>query len=388
MDKLKWFKKVYIESDVQNSEVAERARSLFPKDKVEVIDSNFFKKGQVPARSILDSKKILLLKKFRGSFFKRCPGAKPNLVCCNYYVLNLGQNCEMDCSYCYLQSFINLPAVVIYTNIQDAFQELDAIKARFQDQYLRIGTGEQIDSLSLDDISLYSKKLLDYFYSCPNWKLEFKTKSDNIKNFENLKHKGNIVVSWSINPEYIVSKEEHGTSSLKSRLQACKRARDKGFPVSLHIDPMVMHPEWKQNYAGLVDQILQVLTPKDVMHISIGALRFQPEQRAIMRKRFSMQSLVCQGEFFRGKDGKLRYDQNQRQEMFDFIYKRFRAHSKEWPIFLCMETPESWMHVSQTLPKKQAKLERDFDLKITAKAIIKAVKLDYRISFELLKFFC
>lgn len=366
---LKIFDKIYIESSALNSETAHRALNIFPKNKVQFIDENHFPKGKLTAEQFKNSKKNLLLKEFKGSFFKKCPGAKPKLMCCNYFVLNLGQNCEMDCSYCYLQSFINFPAVVIYTNIEKAFQELEVLKKKHYHDYIRIGTGEQIDSLSLDDISLYSTKLIDFFNDCPNWLLEFKTKSHNIKNFENIKHSGNTVVSWSLNPEYIVQREEHQTSSLKQRLVSARRVKNKGFRVSFHIDPLIYHPEWKKHYKQLVTLITSQFSPKEITHISMGALRFQAEQKIAMRKRFGMQSLVCQGEFFPSTDGKLRYDQEIRQEMFEYVLSLFKKHSSSWPCFLCMESPESWLNVMKAPAKKIPEIKKDFDIKPFEKAL-------------------
>ena len=360
---LKRFEKVYIETEAQKDSVSQRALEIFPKEKIHIVKESFFQKSTLKAQQIKSSKKILFLKRFKGSFFKRCPGAKPKLMCCNYYVLNLGQNCEMDCSYCYLQSFINFPAVVIYTNIHTALKELEELKKHNFNQYIRIGTGEQIDSLSLDDISLYSVKLIEFFNQCPHWLLEFKTKSNNIKNFKNIESKGNVIVSWSINPETIVQKEEHETASLKERLLAAVEVKNKGFKVSFHIDPLIYHENWKSNYASLVDQIAERFQPKDLKHISLGALRFQTRQKAIMRRRFGMESLVCRGEFFKSKDGKLRYSQELRQEMFDFILNRFKQHSPNWPCFLCMETPETWLNSMKAPPRQIPSLQKDFHLK-------------------------
>ena len=271
----------------------------------------------------------------------------------------------MDCSYCYLQSFINFPAVVIYTNIEDALKELQQIKKTHFNQYIRIGTGEQTDSLSLDDLSLYSQKLVTFFKDCPHWQLEFKTKSHNTKNFEDLDHRGNVTVSWSVNPEEIVSREEHDTSSLDQRLSAAKKVVEKGFLVSFHIDPMIYHPKWKALYGELTRKITQQFSSKKVNHISIGALRFPQSQRAVMRKRFAMKSLVCRGEFFKGRDGKLRYDNSLRQEMFQFVFQSFKKHSPNWNVFLCMETPENWLNVMKTIPIKIPSLKRDFSLTMT-----------------------
>jgi len=268
----------------------------------------------------------------------------------------------MDCSYCYLQSFINHAAVVIYTNIDKAFEELVALKKTHFKSYLRIGTGEQTDSLSLDDITLYSKRLIEFFNDCPHWLLEFKTKSDNIKNFKGITSIGNTIVSWSINPEFVVQKEEHETTGLKQRLFAAMELRDKGFKISFHIDPLVHHEGWKKNYRELVHQIATNFQPEELQHISLGALRFQSQQKAIMRKRFGMQSLVCQGEFFKAGDGKMRYDYRLRQEMFQFVCRKVKSHSKKWPLFLRMETPESWLNRGQTQPQKDSLIQKDFNL--------------------------
>ena len=360
------FEKIYIEKSVLSSPVAQRTKLFFPTSRVQVIEN----KSELPLidRSIKNryngtlsssqlnrSKKHLLLSSFPGKFFKRCPGAKPGLVCCNYFVLNLGQHCEMDCSYCYLQSFINFPYVMLYTNIESALAELSHLSSNMRNQPLRVGTGEITDSLSLDDLTLYSVRLVDYFKQRPNWTLEFKTKSANVKNFI---HKGpvkNVIVSWSLNPQYIIEREEHGTATLSARLQAARQCKDQGFSVAFHLDPLIYHKEWKGHYMDLIQRIQCLFRPEELAHISLGALRFQPEQRHIMRERFGMKSLVTQGEYFKSSDGKLRYSNQIRQEMFRFITHQFQAKtlpSKKWNIFLCMENKENWLSTMGDTPWK------------------------------------
>lgn len=360
MEKLNSFDEIYIHKDSEKSEISQRVLNSSFKKPILIVEDNFFTKGALSSGNLDKSKKTLYLKPFKGSFFKRCPGAKPKLLCCNYYVLNLGQHCEMDCSYCYLQSFINFPAVVIYTNIEDALEGLKTLREKYKDQYLRIGTGEQTDSLSLDDISRYGEKLVSFFNTCPNWLLEFKTKSHNVKNFENLPHKGNTVVSWSVNPEEIVKKEEHGTSSLDDRLKTARRIKDKGFKVSFHIDPIIYHPNWEKNYQQLAERITSSFKPEEITHISLGALRFPLSQKTLMRERFGMKSYVLRGEFFKGTDGKLRYDNSLRQDLFQFLWDQFKKQDPLWTLFLCMETPENWLHIEKTLPKKNPLLKKDF----------------------------
>ncbi|MCB0378168.1 MAG: hypothetical protein KDD33_06725 [Bdellovibrionales bacterium] len=355
------FAKVLIDRKVAQTDVALRFADIF-KDKVEFCegDPKDIQRGVLSGEQFTQSKKQIHLTEFAGSFFKKCPGFHKGLACCNYYVLNLGFQCDMDCSYCYLQSFINSNYLTIYTNIDKALDELRSFSDSMKDSPVRVGTGEVIDSLSLDPLTLYSRKLIEFFNDYPKWKLEFKTKSALVDQFLDCEHAGNVIVSWSINPQYIIEREEHGTASFTERIQAALKCKDKGYLVSFHIDPMIWHPEWKNNYAVLVDEICKNFTPSDIPVLSVGALRFQPQQKNIMRERFAMDSLVTQAETFVGKDGKLRYDFELRKEMFDFVMTRFKSHDPAWKIFMCMETPETWNGTLGSSPHRQSDLKEFF----------------------------
>lgn len=349
------FHKIYIHRQSLSSAVAERAFNYFPADKIQIVDDrpDLFTKGEMTAEQYALSKKILFITPFQGSFFKRCPGAKKGLACCNYFVLNLGQQCDMDCSYCYLQSFLNTPYSVLYSNLDQALEELGAMYTDHSESRVRVGTGEVVDSLSIDPFTLYSKTLIDFFKDKPNWNLEFKTKSANVDQFLNEPHAGNVIVSWSINPQYIVENEEHGTASLEERLLAAKKCLDKNFRIAFHVDPVVWHPEWRENYQKLVDAVTTHFKPQDLPYISLGALRFQPEQKDIMRERFGMKSWINRAEMFKAAGGKMRYDQRLREDMFKFIIDAFKAKDPQWKIFLCMETPETWINSTGSVPFKQ-----------------------------------
>ena len=162
---LEKFRHVFIHEDCEDSEVVYRIQSLFPKERVSFVSERPFPEsmGSLSAEEFNRSKTHIYVENFKGEFFKRCPGARPGLTCCNYFVLNLGLQCDMNCSYCYLQSFINTPLLTIYANIDKAIDELRKISQTCSGQKFRIGTGEVIDSLSLDPITHYSKRLIHFF---------------------------------------------------------------------------------------------------------------------------------------------------------------------------------------------------------------------------------
>lgn len=339
---------ILIAPEAASSAVAERIARLLGRPISEFVSTGnpeLPKEKRIRPSDFAAGKKTLHIRPHSGQFFKRCPGSsqKTALTCCNYYILNLGSQCRFDCSYCYLQSYLSQPEVQIFSNIDQALQELEASAGEFQQLPLRVGTGEITDSLNLDPVTLYSHKLIDFFRQFPKWTLEFKTKSDFVDQFLNEPHAGNILVSWSINPAAVVDHEEHGTASLQRRLAAARKCIDAGFPVAFHIDPMIAFHGWKQHYQDLVDTLLASFKPEEVNVISLGSLRFQGEQKHIHRERFGMNSWVSQGEFFPSDSGKWRYDAQLRQEMSQLVIHRFKQASSKWRIFLCMETPETWI---------------------------------------------
>ena len=362
--KMPEFNKIYISKCSQHSEVAERVKSFYPSDIIEFVDDSFLEsqRGSMNAQEFNESKKTLLLTEYKGQFFKRCPGAtqKKTLTCCNYHVLNLGSQCNMNCSYCYLQSYLNTKMSLIYTNIDQALAELKIMIDEFPNHPFRVGTGEVIDSLSLDEITLYSRKLIHFFQQYPKWTLEFKTKSNKVNQFIDINGSENIVVSWSINPNFVINREEHGTACLEDRIQAAIKCRDKGYKIAFHIDPMIYHENWKKNYGELVDRLTTEFKPEQVQVISIGTLRFQPEQRHIMKERFGLNSLVTAAEMFPSEGNKLRYDATLRGEMLQFVYKRLKSTDEKWNAFFCMETPETWISALEKVPMQIPELKELF----------------------------
>ena len=368
---------VFIERQAKHTLIARRACEFFSRDRITWVEVEPLseRKGELSAQHFDDSKKLLFITEFKGRFFKRCPGARPGLTCCNYFVLNLGSQCNMNCSYCYLQSFINSPVMKIYANIESALEELSTLGAELKDQPLRVGTGETTDSLSFDSLTLYSRRLIEFFRNYPQWRLEFKTKSSQVDQFLDVEHAGNVIVSFSINPQTIIEHEEYGTASLVNRLMAAKKARDKKFQVAFHIDPIIWHPAWQDSYRSLVQQVCAIFQPQDVNVISVGALRFQPEQRHMMRERFGATSArerdnlswVVGAEMFKSSDGKLRYDQRLREKMLKFVVDEFRKDSREWPVFLCMEAPEVWLNSMDSLPKSADHIAPLFNHNLTRK---------------------
>lgn len=308
------------------------------------------------------AKKSLVLSRFQGSFLKKCPGASPGMVCCNYYVVNLSKNCIYDCSYCFLQNFLdNNPLQVAFVNIEDLFRELEEVFTQFPDRNFRVGTGEITDSLALDSLVPYSQLLIPFFNRQKNAVLELKTKSDRIENLLDLPDPTNVIVSWSINPERIVDLEEKGTPSLKKRLRAASQCVEKGYRVGFHFDPIILVSGWEKAYQELVDTLFDYIPASQIEWISLGSFRYRSSLKPIIKSRHP-KTMLFTGEHLPGKDGKFRYLRPLRNQAYETIRGFLKEKSQDLNIYLCMETKEIWEGVTGKTPRSDEKLDTFFDL--------------------------
>lgn len=347
-------REIYVHPEVKNLPVTTRILNKFSDLPIyEISHRQEIKFPQDHTRA----KKQLFIDKFQGQALKTCQGMG-DYVCCQYHTIALVTDCHLECTYCILQDYLkNNPVITIYANIQDIFDEIRQKVAKHPDKTLRIGTGELSDSLALDHITEFSKDLITFANEHDNIVLELKTKTSNIHNLLDLKHNGNVVVSWSINPQSYIEKEEIKCDSLDARLQAAKKCVEKGYPVGFHLDPLLFFDDWKEGYTQLIDEVASRFEPKDMAWVSVGSLRFTPGLKKITQERFP-KSKIMSAEMFPSQDGKIRYFRPLREEMYRHVTNEIRTKLQKVPFYLCMETKAVWKNVFGEIPKNNSELEQ------------------------------
>ena len=304
-------------------------------------------------------KQALILARNPGQFLKSCPGSGAE-ICCNYYVLNFALNCHFECTYCVLQSYLDNPAMVIFTNCDALMAEVAGQLAALPGRFFRIGTGELADSLALDDITHYSRRLVPFFANLRNAVLELKTKSDRIANLRGLDHKGRTVVSWSVNSRAICRAEELKTAALEERLAAARQCQEWGYRIGFHFDPLICYEGWEEGYRSAVEEIFRSIDPAGVAWVSLGALRFTPQLREIVRRRFPKSKVPC-GEFVPGHHSKLRYFRPIREEIYARMVAWIRELAPQVFVYLCMEDRAAWQRGVGWAPSDTADLSNRMD---------------------------
>jgi len=305
--------------------------------------------------------KTLLLMVHRGKFFKPCPGTAESYRCCLYKILHLALGCSIGCRYCVLQGYLNNPFITQFVNLEDAFGELDEVLDGAPEDFFRIGTGEFTDSLFMDALTGLSPKLVTYFAGKKNAVLELKTKSiaiDNLLNYDG--PIGETIVSWSLNARTVVDREEGRAPFLDERLKAAARCRARGYRIGLHFDPLIFFPGWEDEYAATVSMIFDFLKPDDIIWISIGAFRFMPPMKEMIKESHPGSRIIYQ-EFIRGLDGKMRYFSAIRRKMYQHLLAEIRSYAPEVFVYFCMEHDSLWDDVFGYAPKDNQQLSHWLD---------------------------
>jgi spore photoproduct lyase len=278
-------------------------------------------------------KKMLYLTEHKGRLIHKCPGTK-GFLCCHYIVLDLIENCPIDCSYCFLRSYLTNFSLSVHTDLSKV-QELIHCYANQNKKLFRLGTGELSDSLALDHITHHSLFLMETVKDIPHLVLELKTKSNNVDLLLTTDPPDNIVISWSLNPQSIIDTEEIFAATLVQRLQAAKKVCENGYRVAFHFDPIILIENWEQAYGEVVKQLFQIVDNQKIMWISLGGLRFNKPNELPTSSIFS-------GEFIPCQDTKYRYFAELRYEMYRFMISRIKAQDASVPVYMCMEDRDAW----------------------------------------------
>ncbi|OUO56180.1 SPL family radical SAM protein [Candidatus Avelusimicrobium gallicola] len=327
-------KTVYIETSVQDSELAARVRAAFPNAQFKETDG----KTQVGSPNFSRRLDTLLIHREKYDFLKPCP-CSCAAACCGYNLINLGFGCRFECEYCFLQQYQNLHAVLLPANLDEFLNKIDGASFRKGPfDRPRIGSGEFTDSLVFDDLTRYSQKLVPFFRARPQLQFEFKTKSVNIGGLLEAGGCENVVVSWSVNSAKITDTAEHFTPGLSARLAAACEVARAGYRLGFHFDPVVIYDGWQQDYARTVEQMADTLPKDKVAWISVGTLRFSRELKKMIENRFP-QNTILDGEFLLDFDGKMRYGDSQRKEVYQFLLPLLRKVFPHTHVYLCMEDP-------------------------------------------------
>lgn len=295
-----------------------------------------------------------------GESMGSCATLNKKYLCCNVHVLRSVHNCPFECSYCFLQNYLNDGTTKI---VDDTDALMDEVKAKIHNEpskLFRIGTWELGDSLALDLKTGQAAKLIMEFARLKNAVLELKTKSDRVDQILDIEHRQKTIVSWSLNTDYVISSEESGTASLDRRIASIQKTVDAGYLIGLHFDPMIYHDGWEDRYSQLVRELFSNVPAERVAWISLGSLRFNPEMKKKIENNYP-DSRLTSAEMVLGDDAKVRYVKPLRIQMYKLLNEELNKHISQINLlYLCMERWDMWDKVFGYHPESIGHLDSIF----------------------------
>jgi spore photoproduct lyase len=361
-----WIRKIYIEKTVENTEITRRILSTIGRNiQVEWVNDGrevlaHYGAGQ---DGVSRGKRALLLSDFRGECIKPCPGT-PEYVCCGYKILNFGSGCTMDCSYCALQNYFSNPLLTVQAN-PDAFLAAAAIELQKNPgTFYRLGTGEFADSLALDPLTGYARRLVEFIRAFPNAILELKSKATHVDEILEIDHQGKTICAWSVNSEEICRNEEFRVSPLEDRFAAASKVLAAGYKVAFHFDPIFYYEGWEEGYRQTIQRIFETAPADRIAWISLGCFRYKTGLEKIIRERFPGNRYTY-GEFVAGGDGKMRYPQPLREHIYAKMVGWIREYGGDDAfVYFCMENSAVWRKVMGNCPRDDEELGAWLDERI------------------------
>jgi spore photoproduct lyase len=338
-------KTILLWSQATDDPEAQRIINLFPAAEVRLIGRQrfAFSPDMSLSQALLTGKRTLMIGR-TSSFVGRFDGRLgPNVRCCPYYKLvPLSNGCPYFCTYCYLAFVYRnyAPFIKININYDTMFKQIRKVLAAVGGK-VSFNMGEMLDSLALDHITNLTTMLVPFFAGLSRGYLMLLTKSSNIENLLAVEPNDHTIVSWSLNSRRMIEQYELGTASLSERVEAARKCQQHGYRIRFRIDPGILYPDWREDYADLIEKALTVVIPEN---ITLGMLRLLPGHFHLACAAYGDRARkLWDHSFVRGaSDGKLRYPPKERIEFYTFLIDAIRSFDKDVSISLCRETPDIW----------------------------------------------
>ncbi len=342
-------KKIFVEKDIVELSVTKQIINKLSDISVEYIDDyrNIRVDGDTTDDIFKKSKEYLAIASKKGELVKqfRC---RDGIVGNTEYFISHGNNCNLDCDYCFLQCYFDNAVPTVFVNHDDMLKAIKDVLLAVGNERVVFHAGELCDALAFDDLTGLSSKLIPLFSEYHNARLELRTKTTTIGNLMDIPAVSNVIISWTFSPQVIIDVHEHKAPSLEERIYAAVDVQKAGYRVGVCLDPIIMCEDWFDHYKTMLEIIFDRLDITRIKFISLGGFRYLPSLARIIRERNPETSLLL-GEFVPCVDGKYRYFRPIRSEVYKELGRMIREITRDVKMSLCMETPEVWSTVKDVL---------------------------------------
>lgn len=330
----KLFDAVYYEENIFNYplgiELMEKYKNL-PKYKIE-------NHNNIESMRKKENKEFPRIKRNLIIGVRRTQKFVPNYKVSNYLVPYTSSGCTAMCMYCYLVCHFNKCAYLrLFVNRDEMLNKI--IKtAQKSEEDLVFEIGSNSDLILENTITGNLKWTIENFANCKKGYLTFPTKFHMVDDILNINGKEKIIIRMSLNPSYIISRVELGTSNLTQRLDAIIKLIKAGYKVGILIAPIILIDNYKDLYEKLFITIKQTI-PEELLKDIFFELIFMTYSfvhNAINTEAFpNAIKIYDKTQFMSRGMGKYSYKKEIRDEatlFFKELLTKYFPHNKLWYI--------------------------------------------------------
>ena len=169
--------------------------------------------------------------------------------------------------------------IVVFTNteeVKDAVKK-QILERKYPDEPLLLSLSYNTDILALENILPLTKQWIDFANNIDDLFMEIRTKSGLTSSFNKLKPSEKILFAWTLSPNNVIQKHEHKTPLLERRIKSIQKIVDSGWPVRLSFDPILIYPNWKEDYKQMFERIKETISGDKIFDITIGVFRMSED---------------------------------------------------------------------------------------------------------------
>lgn len=313
-----FFSHIYVEKSVRDHFRTQEILKKFPS--AEVIQISHYKdvfcRSKQSFRFQHRSQNLILAAKQGTLLYEGAP------VCQSFgnsyfYYTSCVMNCVFDCEYCFLKGMYPSANIVIFVNLEDIFAEAERL---LQSHPLYLCVSYDTDLPALEQITGYVGEWRDFAQQHENLKIEIRTKCANKSFVRSVRPVPGVIYAFTLSPQAVIDACERYTPSLAERLSCAAELVQAGCPVRLCFDPMLYLPDWKRQYAEMLEQVQSAVDLRNVVDVSVGTFRISQDYLKKMRKQEPDSAVVWFP--FQKEDGFYQYPRELMEQMESFLTER------------------------------------------------------------------
>ncbi|KJS21396.1 MAG: Spore photoproduct lyase [Clostridiaceae bacterium BRH_c20a] len=212
--------------------------------------------GKTPQEQYFEGKNTMVVGIRRSKDFQTC---KPSA----HYQLPLNTSCSGKCEYCYLNTTLGKkPYLRVYVNIDEILEKTQEYINENVPEITIFEGAATSDPLPTEPFTGNLAKTIEFFAHHKYGRFRFVTKFTNVESLLHIEHNKQTRFRFSLNSDYVISKFEHSTPSLKERIAAAGKVSEAQYPLGFIIGPIIIYEGYKKEYNRLFANLRETLNPK------------------------------------------------------------------------------------------------------------------------------